>query len=293
MKPKWLFEKDVFENNTDKMIKEVKSQGMEAITVPYVPFEYPGTLIDRCYEKYGPEDCVIFYGSINFGRKLKNAWTPGVYLNEKAYECSSYYPSIKNLLLHYHNFIMLPYGVLKNEKEQVFNRINNSEIFIRPNSGTKEFTGFVTTEERFEDDVKLAGFYDVEDNLICLISSAKELIREYRFVVVDGKVISGSEYRDWTLPPDDYNSASLVMKRSKHVNKICEDPDAWLIAEECAKRYNPDRAWTIDVARTLRHECAVLEIGCFSCAGMYSNNLEKVIHEVSKSALEEWKEIYE
>ena len=291
MKAKWLLENEIFEDNTDKLKEILKNKGYAVNTVPYIPFEYPGTLVDRCYETYNSEDCVFFYGSINFGRKLRNAWTPGVYLNEKAYECTSYYPVIGDILLHYDDFIMLPYGVLKEKKEDIFNLIGNSEIFVRPNSGTKEFTGFVTTEQRFDDDVKLAGFYDVEPELLCLISGSKNLKREYRFVIVNGNVISGSLYRDWTIGYDDINSASYVMKWSKHVDGPVDNQDAWKIAQEAANQYNPDRAWTIDIAETDK-ECKVLEIGCFSCAGLYGNDLEVVVDEVSEAAEEEWNEIF-
>ena len=292
MKVKWLFETDVFEDNTDKFIEVIKSKGMIAEVVPYVPFDLD--ILDRCNKLFDKDDCVVFYGSLNFGKKLKKAsWVPGVYLNEKAFECTSYYPAIEQLLLHYDNFFMLPYGVLKKNREWVFDRIGNSEIFIRPNSGIKEFTGFVTTEERFDDDVKLAGFYDVEPDLLCLISSAKELIKEYRFVVVNGKVVSGSEYRDWTTISDDYESSSYVLRNSKHTNELCDDDGAWIIADACARLYNPDRAWTIDVAKTLRDGYRVLEIGCFSCAGMYGNDLNLVADAVSKAAEEEWSDIFE
>jgi len=288
-----MFEKDIFEDNTDKLIEIVKSKGMEAKTMPYIPFEYTGTIVDRAQEVYSGEDCVVFYGSINFGRKLlKTSWVPGVYLNEKAYECTSYYPPLSDLLLHYDNFIMLPYGVLKDKKEDLFNRFG-SRIFIRPNSGTKEFTGFVTTEERFDDDVKLAGFYDVESDLLVLISSAKDLIREFRFVIVDGEVISGSKYRDWTGVPDDYESASYVMRWSKHIDGLCDDQKAWELAKIAARRYNPDRAWTIDIASTQTGTYHVIEIGCFSCAGLYANDLEAIVEAVSKAAEDEWKDIFE
>lgn len=63
---------------------------------------------------------MVFYGSLNFGKKLKNAWNPGVYLNEKAFECTSYYPVLKDQLIHYYNFSMLPYGVLMDKKEEIF-----------------------------------------------------------------------------------------------------------------------------------------------------------------------------
>lgn len=297
MKVKWLFEKDVFEDNTDKLIEIVRKQGMEAKVVPYIPFD--DELVYRCNQLWqhpDPDgsDCVIFYGSLNFGKKLqKSAWVPGVYLNQKAFECTSYYPVIKDLLIHYNDFIMLPYGSLEDKRDYLFNHFQTGKLFIRPNSGTKEFTGFVTTRDKFSEAVKLAGFYDVEPELLVLVSGAWDLQKEWRFVVVDGKVISGSLYRSWGGSVDDPSSQDFVLKYSKSLCELSTDEDAWDVAQQCADRYNPDRAWTIDVCQTLAGQYKILEIGCFSCAGMYGNDLDTIVEKVSESALNEWKEIYE
>lgn len=301
MKPKWLFEKDIFEDNTNKMIEEVKFQEMEAEVVPYIPFDED--IAVRCAGMFDKEDCVIFYGSLNFGKKLRKlSWYPGVYLNEKAFECTSYYPAITDLLLHYNSFIMLPYGVLKEKKKMIFDLLGPGPIFIRPNSGTKEFTGFVTNSYKYEEHIELAGFYDVEPDLLVLVSKAMDIIREWRFVIVDGKVISGSLYRYWGELADDKSSSDYVRSHSSSMHKELHEVAAWRndnenkaweVAQECAERYNPDRAWTIDVCETRDEKIKVLEIGCFSCAGMYKNNLRRVISAVSKAALDEWKEIYE
>ena len=86
MHPKWLIEADVFQDNTDKLIQVLKNKGIEHHVLQYIPFD--DDLASRCLEIYGPDQCVVFYGSLNFGRKLKKlAWTPGVYLNDKALEC--------------------------------------------------------------------------------------------------------------------------------------------------------------------------------------------------------------
>ena len=302
MKVKWLFEKDVFEDNTDKMIAEVKFQGMEAVIFPYVPFEHKGILVDRCYEKLGPDECVVFYGSLNFGKKLKNAWNPGVYLDEKAFECTSYYPDLKDLLIHYNDFIMLPYGSLKDRKEELFERFGDT-IFIRPNSGVKEFTGFVTAANRFEERIELAGFYDVEPDLLVLVSRAWDLEREWRFVIVDDKVVSGSLYRYWGETAEDPKSVDYVSSHSSSMHKELHpisahrkgsENEAWQMAQIAAETAtHGQRAWTIDICQTKQGLVRVLEIGCFSCAGMYKNDLREVIKEVSKVALNEWKEIHE
>ena len=56
--------------------------------------------------------------------------------------------------------------------------------------------------------------------------------------------------------------------------------------------YNPDKCWTMDIVKTEKLGYKLLEIGCFSCAGLYGNNLNKVVKSVSESALKEWKEYF-
>ena len=294
-KVKWLVEADVFQDNTDKLIKTLKDNGYTYRILKYIPFD--DDLPKRCLDLYGPGECVVFYGSLNFAHKLQKLnWTPGVYLNDKAFECTSYYPILGDMLVH-SAYIMLPYGDLLRMKENLFKYIfkYQNKVFIRPNSGSKEFTGMIVEEDNFEECIKLAGFYDVEPNLLVLISNVLNLEKEWRFVVVDGKVISGSLYRDWSAPESSrpgIATRDYVLRHSHSKHEICKDKQALAAAQKCADRYNPDRCWTIDVAKTEMGTYAILEIGCFSCAGMYGNNLEKIVRLVSASALKEWEESY-
>jgi len=298
MYPKWLIEADVFQDNTDKLIQVLKNKGIEHHVLQYIPFD--DDLASRCLEIYGPDQCVVFYGSLNFGRKLKKlAWTPGVYLNDKALECSMYYPYLKNLLLHYQDFLMLPYGVLNDHKKTIFDHFKTDKVFIRPNSNMKEFTGMICTEEDYFDCVKLAGFYDVDPNLLVLISRVEPLEKEWRFVIVDGEPVAGSLYRDWSSPEKIMPGTvtrDYVLMNSHSVWEGYEGKEgsnALMLAYEAAKRYNPDRCWTVDIAKTEYGTYHVLEIGCFSCAGLYGMDLEKVVDKVSEEALKEWKEYYD
>lgn len=303
MNAKWLIEADVFEDNTDKIIQILKNKGIEHHVLKYIPFD--DDLLKRCLDIYGPDECVVFYGSLNFGHKLRKlSWVPGVYLNEKAFECTSYYPALNKELVH-NRYVMMPYGDLLNKKDILFNDFfhGHSALFIRPDSGIKQFTGFVCEEDTFEDSVKLAGFYDVEPNLLCLVSHATAIFQEWRFVIVNGNPISGSLYRDWSSPEkidDGFSTKDYVLRHSHEKREYCDKnkdsgsahgKDVWSYVEKVSKLYNPDRCWTIDICKTLEG-FKVLEIGCFSCAGMYANDLEKVIDSVSKAALEEWEEIY-
>lgn len=298
-KVKWLVEADVFDDNQDALISAIKAQGMDYHILKYVPFD--DDLVNRCAKIYNPEDCVIFWGSLNFGHKLRKLpWVPGVYLNEKAFECTSYYPALHNELVH-RDYIMLPYGDLMNHKRWLFS-IFGPKLFIRPNSGVKEFTGFVCENDTFDDAVKLAAFYDVESNLLCLISSAINILKEWRFVIVNGKPVSGSLYRDWSSPEkidDGFTTKDYVLRHSHEKREYCsieENKKIWDYVEGVAALFEPDKCWTIDICQSDEYKYAfeykVLEIGCFSCAGMYANNMNDVVASVSKAAEEEWNEYY-
>lgn len=295
MNVKWLVEADVFQDNTDKLIATLKKKGIDYHVLKYIPFD--DDLAQRCMSIYGPNECVIFYGSLNFGRKLKkNPWYPGVYLNDKMLECSMYYPYLKQLLLHYQDYMMMPYGDLAEHKNTIFKHFHEDKVFIRPNSNMKEFTGMICTKDDFFECVKLAGFYDVDPNLLVLISGVEPLEKEWRFVIVNREPIAGSLYRDWSSPEKitpGTVTRDYVLMNSHSVWEGANDNDGRLareVAYQAAQRYNPDRCWTVDVAKTTYGIHAVLEIGCFSCAGLYGMNLEKVVDKVSEEALKEWKE---
>jgi hypothetical protein len=125
------------------------------------------------------------------------------------------------------------------------------------------------------------------------VSNAKNIKKEWRFVIVNNTVISGSLYRDWTISPEllYHNSTTrdIILKNSKSIIEYCTDDKAFKYANKIAKMYNPDNAWTLDVTLTENNEYKVIELGCFSCAGMYGNNLTKIVEKISEDAENEWR----
>ena len=299
---KWLIEKNVFEDNEEQLVNNINKLGMQTYLVDDSHTEdVVKHLMNFVYE---PKDIVVFYGSIGLGHKLQKApWVPGVYLNDKMMECTSYYPVLGDMLVHAGHYIMLPYGDLLRMEKRIFNYFFKgwTEIFIRPNSGTKQFTGMVIEKDNWEEGIKLAGFYGIDPDMLVLISTVWAFHREWRFVVVDGKIITGSAYRDWSRGEElEISTRDYVLKKSHSIKEECFtnpdfaewDRDAWDVAQACADKYNPDHCWTIDVVRSAAGTYAIIEIGSFSCAGLYGANLEKVVKAVSKSALEEWNEYF-
>jgi hypothetical protein len=97
--------------------------------------------------------------------------------------------------------------------------------------------------------------------------SLKEIYAEFRFYVVDGKVITGSMY--------------------KHSNKVYyvnvtefSDPELWKIAQERVDQWCPNRAFALDIAMT-ENEYEVIEINAINSAGFYACDMGKFINAIN------------
>lgn len=53
-----------------------------------------------------------------------------------------------------------------------------------------------------------------------------------------------------------------------------------------ASIFNPDPVWVCDVCQIKLDEFKIMEVGCFSCAGLYNRNV--VVDAVSAAVLKEW-----
>jgi hypothetical protein len=54
--------------------------------------------------------------------------------------------------------------------------------------------------------------------------------------------------------------------------------------------YRPDPAWTVDICELESGELKVVEVGSFSCAGMYASDPEPIVTEINRISMREWKE---
>jgi len=131
--------------------------------------------------------------------------------------------------------------------------------------------------------VLLQSYGGIDTESLILVSGLKDIKEEYRFIVIDGEVISGSLYMD------EENMGTY----KAHYDKICTDQDATDFANEVVKLYQPDKAFTIDLCKTKNGEYKLLEINSFNCASMYGNDYDAVVDAVNKLAIKEYKDLFE
>jgi hypothetical protein len=148
-------------------------------------------------------------------------------------------------------------------------------IFIRPDGGSKSFTGQLFHKETFIKDL---------DNLrrppeeIVVVSGPKDIDEEYRLVVGNGKYITGGQYK---------SKGKLQKAPESSVPQEAID-----IAIVAANLYKPDPVYVIDIGMTYQG-AKIVEINSFSCSGLYWCNLEKIVEQVSEIVYNDWREVYD
>jgi hypothetical protein len=169
---------------------------------------------------------------------------------------------------------MLPFGELRRQQAFLFDTFGKQgQIFVRPDSPLKIFTGQTMSDSTYDKDLEFMAFYDFPSESLVVVSSPKSIEFESRFVVVDGEVVAGSK-----------NKVGEEIRLSE------TDEDSWRLAEEIARTgFQPDRAWVMDICRTIDGCYHLLEIGAFSFANLYGCDKRSVVDAVSTAAAAIWK----
>jgi hypothetical protein len=275
MKPIWLI------HNYDQEEYEKLVEALVKTDTPFQEIEYKSVL-DTFDKSSMPKtnECVVVHGSIQFVNRLRNqgfVYCPGAYGFSKNNNCSNYFPKIpKEYLLNF-PYALTTWEELKRSKNYYKDLFFNTQLFVRPNKGTKLFPGqgiyYFMWDETISEIEKTSGI--TEESLV-LIGNHKIIERnEYRFVIVDKKVISGSMY-NWSK------------NNSPEYSKEAED----LAVKIAELDWQLDSAYTCDIA-IAPNGPKVIELNSFSCSGLYECDRVKIIEAINKTALKDYNEIYE
>lgn len=281
-KVNWIIDKYVFEDYEDKLISAIKNNDSNVFLFDDVKYDGIEQYIKN---KFTEKDIVIFHGSLQHGRRIKNYNIyPGIYLTLNNYECFKYYGYFGDNLLN-SNYLMMGLNDVLRNKNNIFDKFNTTDIFIRPSDGFKSFPGQTLPKENFEFEfnVLLKSYGGLDTDILCVVSPIQDINEEYRFIVVDGEVISGSLYMD-------YNNRKSW---SAYYNKLCTDQKAFDFAVKMSKIYQPDKAYTIDVCKLSNGEYKMIELNSFCCGSMYGNDYYEVVKALNNLCIKDYEDIYE
>lgn len=253
-KPIWVIRKGFSDKAYLQLIEALSRMDIEYIMVDYVPFDDENV--------YGlPDDFdrtdVIAYGGqglINYGKN--HGWS-GVFQNDNF--------AVTAWMAHYGDEL-LNYDSVVTTIEKANPKADR--LFVRPVHDTKSFSGQLMDWENFytwknsilaiPDDV----FSTITGNTEITIATVKQIIAEYRLFVVDGKVVTGSEYKRGNTVAYYEHVPEYVLEYAKKVISMWE----------------PDLAYCLDIAEVYSDNgsyCKVLEINCINGCGLYASDVYK------------------
>jgi len=252
---KWIIEVDRSDDISNiKLAKALERAGQE-----YTPFVYkPFMSWTHVLKEIGLfEEPTMSFGSINFITKVQKITflKPGSICNFAGLECRAYYPFMKDVLLN-SDYKIVKWGDL-------ISKGFGGQRFIRPNSGRKVFTGLVSSYEDIQYDIARYTEKMNKETLV-LITSPKDIKKEWRFFVTKGRVLSYSLYH----------------MNNSHIPINWPDDKAFELAEQASLLYEPDPIWVIDICLTAEGEYKVLELNGLSCSGLYACDVDPIVEEI-------------
>jgi hypothetical protein len=138
--------------------------------------------------------------------------------------------------------------------------------FTRPCEDLKQFSGMVIEAEEcwqwFEDAMlcESSGTYHLSPDTAIVLSTPKNIGAEWRWFIVNGKVVSGSMYRF---------KGQMRKKEELNINVIDE-------AQRFADIWLPHRNCVMDIA-IVDDEVKVIEFNTINSSGFYDHNVNNII----------------
>jgi len=237
-----------------KLVELLRRLDVPHTDVKVVPFSH---------EIIPEPDCgkdVIVMGSTTLADvALARDWTPGVFTNEH-FDYRSYMDHYGMHMLN-HDAIICEFGNVKSPWPQ---------FFFRPTADSKSFPGMVVEADNIDEwadkvrAIEQENYTTIDSKTPVVVAPLKKILREYRFFIVDGKVVTGAWY-----------------KQGDHLIKETNTTDADDFAQRMVDVWSPAEAFVLDIALTSTG-FRVLEVNCFNCSGYYASDVEKLFHAVEK-----------
>lgn len=271
----WLLDRVSLGADLASLAEGIRKAGFECQIADRPNPPYGWDDVDSNFLDLFPVDsCVVVSGDLDMVERVRDAdiWHPGVFADIEKYFCTAYYPELGRYLLN-SNYVMLPLGEISRRRDFLFETVGQADrLFIRPDSPLKTFTGDVVSRDSLDHDLEYFAFRDAGPDHLVVVSTPAEIQSEWRFIVVDGQVITGSLYkREDDLVAEPVNDGEAF----SYAQSVCNETG-----------YSPERVWVLDICQTTNGMFHVLEVGGFSLAGLYACDKLKIAIEVSRVAEE-------
>lgn len=213
------------------------------------------------------QDPVVFHGALaNADRLAKDKiWNPGAYCRTGKFHCTFWYEAASRWLLH-RKWVSLPASKFILNAAEVLSSLECMDAaFVRPDSPLKPFSGRILQLENISWSSLDFGFYFDDPELPIVVAPVRNITREWRYVVVNHKVVAGSAYQAAT--------------RTALPDK--PDGQSWVYASEIARELQPpDPVYIMDICEA-DGDLWLLELNPFSGADLYACDGDAIVNAIS------------
>lgn len=242
------------DENYDLLFDAITQNGCKYEIVKYLPF-----VTEQKINTPLNDPNTIFIGTIGMGRYVRrNTNWVGAWDDFDKFKCTNYFSHIGKYLIN-SDYTILSFYELLRRQDELFERYGD-EFFVRPDLGTKPFTGNIISKKHINSDLASLAHTEVDLEQLVIISSKKEIRGEWRFFIFGGIPKAASQYhKDGNLHIDPYVPSDIN-----------------ILAHEVANKYQPEAAYVLDIGLT-DDIIGVVELNSFSCSGMYACNKEDIV----------------
>jgi hypothetical protein len=267
MKCRWIIENFTDSEDYNDLIQAVKDWGYDCYVIGR------RNNFDFNPSGFKENDCVLFQGSIQMTRHVRNKLPKGcfpiAFCTEENYLCSKYYPIFKDDLFN-DKYDIVPVAELKANKFDYYSKFGKEAmIYIRPDRGDKPFAGQLLDLQDFDRFWNNNVVCNATENDLVIVSTPKNILGEWRFVVSKEGIIACSTYvyqGQKTLIPSAPAKACLLVEHLLNRN------------------YYPDPIFAIDICQDNDGCFWLLELNSFSSAGLYACKKDLIVQKASEIA---------
>lgn len=270
----WILESNLKDEPYLKLISVLEKNKIPYTMVKVVP--YANILLSTDFDTFNKEpteeddikinERLIFpFGTMSLSSvAVKRKWKPGSLFNDQfTFEKWSKGFGLKNLLNH-DSKIMKVSEPIEGFKDDIF--------FIRPCEDDKAFSGKVINKKDFldwqESIIKIDDSRSkLNKNTLITIATKKEIYKEARMFVFNGKVVTGSYYK--------FND-EVSYKEVLDGDPIIE------YTKNIILNYQPAKAFVIDIALTDKGY-KIIEINNINSVGLYNSNIDKFVEAITNT----------
>lgn len=259
-KVRWIVSNDLGnQSDIEQLTKELENND----DIEYVPVSLEDVLTPSFKPDIPYDDIpTLFYGPVNFvSRMEKLGYKPGVFGTPDSY---SYENLCKNIP---HNLIFnSPEDSFVGNSQEIIDKLKetkDNQLFFKPFNDDKSVIGSVKDVKDIINFCSLViqnKIPNVDTKTKFIVSTPYGIEKEYRLFVIDGKIVTGSEYKP-----------NLSRQIPQNVVEF---------GDSIIKYWNPFPFFVLDIAIS-NNNCYVMEIQNFHSAGYYQSDIKKIINNIN------------